>query len=119
MKTRFNFGVWVDGYGNERRIEDMETGYLINVCLMLYNKPTTVQKMLIRDIETDDYCTFKQIKQEIKRKAVAEVTGMNAEETREFVTSSELFNKIVCELCGRGVNISNVFALQKEESEVK
>lgn len=109
MKTRFDSAeVWRTNNDTMVSIKELETSHLMNIVRMLLRRPETVQTMLVCDIERQSRNVWKanNIVDEDAIESIHNATSMTPREVIQWVQDTPLFNTIVFNLEGRGVNTS-------------
>lgn len=123
MHTRFdNATVWVTADHRHLNIKDMETSHLMNTYRMFIRKPYTVLSMLIKDFEdaptnysSGAWSPDTDQNDDIVKVSIFTATSMTLEQLTEYATNSPLGRAIFMELANRGVNISAMVEMWKQE----
>lgn len=123
MHTRFdNATVWVTADHRHLNIKDMETSHLMNTYRMFIRKPYTIISMLIKDFEdastnysSEAWSPDAAQSDDVVKISIYTATSMTSDQLTDYAINSPLGRAIYAELENRGVNISAMVEMWKQE----
>ena len=124
MTTRFDDIWWITGKRHKMSFQQMATDHMLNICRMMFTRPSCVVNMMLQDIDSHRYRTSQPVipwgpdMEDIKIESIRNITSLNADDLVCYAFNSRLGVSLQTELHRRGVCLGNYLSLLDAKVEV-